>query len=302
MAYNFKQFDEEQNNMMGITDYEDSSYRKGGAVSGIIPSNIHNRLFYQTSTMVTAIAKALSDKGYTVNDTTLAGLVTVMSGLVTDIEWPSVYQTDFNVTDTAALNYLKGRPELMALINGASVAPVPVGAIFPFPADNNNLPPGYDECNGARKDKTASSGLYLPLFNVIGYRYGGSGNYFHVPDYRGLFLRGWDHASSPAVDPDRSTRTDSKVAGASGGGGYAGDSVGSKQTDELLEHTHTFSTTNDNTASYTTPLHGGSPVMGTVTPALFGGNETRPINVNVMYIIKIVFACVCILPSVISYL
>ena len=63
----------------------------------------------------------------------------------------------------------------------------PVGSIVYFAA--SAAPVGWFECNGAVLDKT----IYVDLFNVIGYSFGGSGNQFLLPDLRGEFLRGWDN-------------------------------------------------------------------------------------------------------------
>jgi hypothetical protein len=69
-------------------------------------------------------------------------------------------------------------------------------------------------------------------------------------------------------------------------GGVIGDSVGSVQADAFKSHLHT--TTN-------AAASGGSPgmIQGNATNAIYpyptgstGGNETRPINANVMYCIK----------------
>jgi hypothetical protein len=62
----------------------------------------------------------------------------------------------------------------------------PVGGIAYFASAD--IPVGWLKCNGAAVSKTA----YSRLFETIGYNYGGSGEYFKVPDLRGEFLRGFD--------------------------------------------------------------------------------------------------------------
>jgi hypothetical protein len=62
----------------------------------------------------------------------------------------------------------------------------PVGGIMHFAAAN--IPVGWLKCNGAAVSKNA----YTRLFQVIGYTYGGSGDFFKLPDLRGEFLRGFD--------------------------------------------------------------------------------------------------------------
>lgn len=51
---------------------------------------------------------------------------------------------------------------------------------------------GWLLCNG----KSVSKDTYAKLFTVIGTDFGGSGNNFNLPDYRGYFLRGLGTASN----------------------------------------------------------------------------------------------------------
>ena len=50
----FLQFDSDKANIMDDANYALSTYRTGGCVSGVAPSNTHNKLFYQLSTFVAA--------------------------------------------------------------------------------------------------------------------------------------------------------------------------------------------------------------------------------------------------------
>ena len=63
--------------------------------------------------------------------------------------------------------------------------PIPVGVIFPF-ASNGNIPAGYLPCEGGNVRRI----LYPKLFDVIGYTYGGSGDYFGLPNLSGKFIEG----------------------------------------------------------------------------------------------------------------
>jgi hypothetical protein len=103
-------------------------------------------------------------------------------------------------------------------------------------------------------------------------------SYFHgsfkVPDYRGYFLRGWDNTAGN--DPDSASRADR-------GDGTTGDNIGTKQADELKSHTHSVHQTvlsAGGYAAYTISVGSTSSI-----PAA-GGSESRPKNVNVMWIIK----------------
>jgi hypothetical protein len=69
-------------------------------------------------------------------------------------------------------------------------------------------------------------------------------------------------------------------------GGASGDNVGSVQADQFKVHDHTYN------KSYTTAEPGSGRAVadwyGDTTPntSTTGGNETRPINAYVNYIIK----------------
>lgn len=146
----------------------------------------------------------------------------------------------------------------------------PVGAIMAWPTDTP--PTGWLELDGSSLSRTT----YADLFAVIGTTYGAAdGSHFYIPDMRGRFLRGWAHGQS--TDPDRATRTDR-------GDGTTGDYVGTKQTDELKSHKHTYLKA---TSSGAIVNSGGTGIsFPDNDTGLTGGNETRPININVMWIIK----------------
>lgn len=145
----------------------------------------------------------------------------------------------------------------------------PPGALIPFAGES--VPTGYLECNGAAVSRTT----YSDLFTAIGVLWGvGDGSTtFNIPDFRGFFPRGWDH--SAGNDPDTGSRT-------------GGDHVGSSQTDQYKSHTHTMNSAQGGSTSQThnTFAQGWEHNAGSNTTNASGGNETRPENKNVMYIIK----------------
>ena len=146
---------------------------------------------------------------------------------------------------------------------------MPTGAVIAVAS--STVPSGFLECNGAAVSRTT----YAALFAAIGvaHGYGDNAATFNLPDYRGRFLRGWDHGI--ARDPDRAART------AMATGGATGDSVGSVQMDAFKSHTHTGGATVSGTVNSS-----GSQVYSSTPTGATGGNETRPINAGVMYCIK----------------
>jgi microcystin-dependent protein len=195
------------------------------------------------------------------------------------------YYFKYNATGTAAENVTThpyvvrpddyssgGNWEEQATVSEVNVL---TGAIFAWPTET--VPSGYLECNGASLDTTT----YAALYAVLGTLYGqADGTHFNLPDYRGCFMRGWDHAA--ANDPDRATRTAPTATGATI---VAGDHVGTKQADAFKSHNHT---TNAGTSTGGGGTVAGGSVIGLSAPSIgsTGGNETRPLNINVMYIIK----------------
>ncbi len=181
---------------------------------------------------------------------------------------------------------------------------LPVGAVLPFAG--TVCPDGFLFCHGQYFNKTA----YPKLFEVIGNAHGGDANGFNLPDYRGTFLRGVDGVAGK--DPDKAART------AMNAGGNTGNNVGSFQGHAFQTHTHIQNPHAHNL--YGRPAQGaGSNSMGTgqssladvtyssanqvatniATGAQTAGSltvgthaqqsaaETRPVNANVNFIIKV---------------
>lgn len=157
-------------------------------------------------------------------------------------------------------------------IAASAAALVPPGAILAFA--QASCPSGWLENDGSAVNRTT----YADLFTNIAETYGvGNGSTtFNLPDTRGYFLRGWDHGAGN--DPDAAGRTDR-------GDGTTGDNVGTKQADAFKDHTHVGTQRSDQTSTA-----GGEQydvTAGQVTGnSSTGGNETRPLNVNVLYCIK----------------
>lgn len=151
---------------------------------------------------------------------------------------------------------------------------VPPGAILPY--GGTAAPSGFLLCDGTSYLRSS----YSALFTAIGTAYGtADSTHFNVPDLRGQFIRGQNRTTG--TDPDSAGRTALKT------GGNTGDNVGSVQSDQFKSHTHDF---DYGTASANgTVIQGtNSATAGTVSAGIpsRGGNETRPTNVYVNFIIK----------------
>jgi microcystin-dependent protein len=152
---------------------------------------------------------------------------------------------------------------------------IPTGVILMCPLET--IPTGWLECNGQVISRTT----YANLFSKIGTIYGaGDGSTtFKIPDMRGLFVRGFDHLAG--VDPDSATRTDR-------GDGMTGDRVGTKQEDELKSHPHSIAIKGQSTSTGNMPAcTNDNQASGNFNTGNAGGNETRPKNIYMMFIIKV---------------
>jgi len=170
-----------------------------------------------------------------------------------------------------------------AFASKTSVDGNPSGAIIAY--GGTSAPSGWLLCDGSAVSRTT----YATLFAAIGIAYGsGDGSTtFNLPDLRGRFARGVDGTANN--DPDKAART------ASNTGGNTGNAVGSLQDDNLESHNHRLRYGSTAAAlAASRGLIGGSTDQGSyinsgLGPAFVensGGNETRPKNVYVNYIIK----------------
>jgi microcystin-dependent protein len=175
----------------------------------------------------------------------------------------------------------------------ASPGGLPVGAVSAYagplaPEQGMGVAPieasGWMLCDG----RSLAAALYPELYAVLGTLYGGSDGTFHIPDYRGTFLRGADLGSGN--DPDAAVRTTAN------GGTAAG--VGSTQASALQDHGHGYEAVVSQSGGETGAAPGGQmlqspeitgrPVSapGSQQPVRTSQRETRPANIAVNYIIK----------------
>ena len=136
--------------------------------------------------------------------------------------------------------------------------PLPVGTIVSYGGNANSFPPGWLPCNGSTFNQIQYPDLYAAL-----------GNSNTLPNLSGYFLRGLD--TSGKVDPNGAGRT-----------------VLSVQSDEFASHTHVVKNVGLPpsgeifAAGYWPAVPG---VKDTTTESAGNGNETRPKNVAVLYLI-----------------
>ncbi len=175
-----------------------------------------------------------------------------------------------------------------------------LGAPLPATAQPPGLPPpdgirrtdaieawGWMLCDGR---ELACAGYPL-LFAALGRQYGGDENAatFHLPDYRGYFLRAADNGAG--IDPPPAGRT------VPAGGSGTADQPGSIQQDAVQKHDHGYRAATSapgggggsgaipgtvDTLTDTGPVDQLPPATSTVRVAA----ETRAKNIYVHYLIK----------------
>lgn len=168
---------------------------------------------------------------------------------------------------------------------------VPAGTIQPYGGSSSEVPDGWMLCNGT----AISREEFKDLYQAIGIRFGAGNNQttFNLPDLRGMFLRGANNGRTDEFkDPDAENRNPNGLG--------IMDDAGSTQIREIQSHRHTsppgthYINPNGNntyTGYIDKPIVTSGAVAGGTPPSITwteykGGNETRPNNIYVNYIIK----------------
>lgn len=164
---------------------------------------------------------------------------------------------------------------------------LPAGTVLPFAGAT--APDGWAICDGSTVSRTEYSELYMAIGDAWGN--GDGSTTFHLPDLRGRFLRGVDNPSGipgeeAGRDPDAGSRT------AANAGGNSGNAVGSVQDHQNASHSHGLVTAYQSSIganNSSTPINrfAVNSSRNDNSTGDSGGNESRPKNANVNYIIKL---------------
>ena len=140
---------------------------------------------------------------------------------------------------------------------------IPIGSITMW-SSTGGIPANHLKCEGAAISRTT----YGNLFSVIGTIWGaGDGSTtFNVPDFRGVFPRGFDN----------------------GRGIDSGRNFGSFQDHSIQSHNHFISVQNETIAGGGSTIPCNRPGGIQINTNSVGGTETRPRNLAVYFLIKFV--------------
>lgn len=124
MASNvFYQFDVGKQNIMSNYDFSNHSQRQNGVGTGAALSSLHNKLFYQVSTITSALAEVMKNNGYDMGssvESSWATTVTQLSNIVT-----KAFLTANHYTKTETQSYVTG---LLALYDLSTVVDEKISA------------------------------------------------------------------------------------------------------------------------------------------------------------------------------
>ena len=152
------------------------------------------------------------------------------------------------------------------------------------PAITNNT--GWILCSGG----TANINVFPSLFNIIEYLYGkgSNSNEFMVPNYKGYFLRAL--ALDSSIDKGFDEREKNPTTGSAG----TSNGIGSIQQNMVQEHKHkyvnysgltpTFCQEKKVSNSENNNVLTGAEIFSS-SDTQESGNETRPVNIYVNYLI-----------------
>ena len=153
-----------------------------------------------------------------------------------------------------------------------AITGIPAGLIAPFGFSSE--PSGWLICDGRAVSRTTYSALFSAISTTWGT--GDGSTTFNLPDFEGAFLRGTG---------TNATHTKS------GGGYFAGPSVGSYENDSFQDHEHTQTGQAGNAGPYANGTYPGTPATTNVVAGDEGSprntsGETKPFNAGVNYCIK----------------
>jgi hypothetical protein len=122
---NFVQWNPNQSNQETDSAYQADTLRAGGAATdALFPSATANKLFYQVTTWVTAMAQMMKAKGYTTSDANLTTLQGVLANIRTNADVTGGYGVMAVTAGAASLVPTAGLTQVLNLPSDGSLVTV----------------------------------------------------------------------------------------------------------------------------------------------------------------------------------
>ena len=176
-------------------------------------------------------------------------------------------------------------PSGVLSVDSVPLGAVPSGMVQWFAGPLANVPTGWRYCNGT----ILATDDYPSLFAAIGRTYTDGAvpaGQFALPDFRGMFLRGWNDQASSGKDAGRvfgSFQSDAFKAHSHDLLDRNGDPLGNNTNwDNLYDTNGQGQGTSEGGLTSSGYVYPGVPYVGTT-----GGSETRPQNYALIPIIKV---------------
>ncbi|MBU2703186.1 hypothetical protein Ga0466249_004322 [Sporomusaceae bacterium BoRhaA] len=164
---NFLQFDPSKQLIADDTTYADSIYRAGGVMPGIAPPDIHNKLYYQTSTMATAFANAMVAAGYVANDTDINDLTSKITSFISSSGGIALEEsTGYGLIGDGLQVLAQSTPNMTVQIVTSVPIHMPTGSHF-TPAAVSSQPVNTADATNPRIDL-----IYVSTTGVVSYLQG----------------------------------------------------------------------------------------------------------------------------------
>lgn len=252
--------------------------RLGGALAAFPSAGVKDYLYFNTWMNNGQRARTHADGAWFFGPMLMKG--GIFDADTNDVYWHSGNDGEGSGLDADTLHGHDGTA-FVRTVNGVgpsdgnvTLETVPPGTVTYYA--NTTPPAGWLECNGA----SLSTSTYSKLHAAIGYRFGGSGGTFYLPDLRGLFLRGYDNGRG--MNP-------------------AGNIFGQYQEDNIKSHWHYTATGGGtptgpapairtdgniwgNSNNYMLATRSETASVGASSPV--GSSETRPKHMVLLPIIK----------------
>lgn len=262
----------------------------------------YRRLYNRWADPITGLSVTSNGNGFYLKASASGSILTVAAYYVSSSVTYQLHLTDGAISTGFTFGIPSGNPEVTN-ITVTAASSITDGSYFTY--QDRNVTKYYVWLNKGESNDPKPAGFAKRLIVyldgtedangvVVKIAKAMNGKWVQLPDYRGFFLRAWDHGRG--LDPDSASRGDRADAV------VHGDHVGTTQSDTFESHKHDIQVCvqepapfyADGTNRFLGPASiyandlGGYPghYLHPDSMTNSGGNETRPTNIYVMYVVR----------------